>query len=122
MTKKESFLTKRIKGVGYAYKGAKLLLKNEASIKVQFAIALLTTVAGFFFHISSTEWMLQLLAIALVMGLEGMNSAIEELADFVHPDRHPKIGLVKDIAAGAVFFAAVFAISIGLIIYIPKIF
>lgn len=122
MTKKESFLTKRLRSIGYAFKGARLLINNEASIKVQFAIALLTAAAGFFFHISSTEWMVQLLAIALVMGLEGINSAVEALADFVHPDYHKKIGLVKDIAAGAVFFAAFFAIIIGLIIYIPKIF
>ncbi|MDO7172578.1 diacylglycerol kinase family protein [Mariniflexile sp. AS56] len=122
MTKKESFVANRIKSVGYAFKGAILLLKNEASVKVQLTIALIVTAAGFFFHISSTEWITQLLAIALVMSMEGVNTAIEEMANFIHPEHHPKIGLIKDIAAGAVFFSSIFAIIIGLIIYLPKIF
>lgn len=122
MTKKESFLANRIKSVGYAFKGALLLLNKEASIKVQFFIALLITAAGFFYDISSTEWIMQLLAIGLVMSIEGINTAIEEIANFIHPEQHNKIGLIKDIAAGAVFFASIFAIIIGLIIYLPKIF
>jgi diacylglycerol kinase (ATP) len=122
MTKKESFLANRIKSVGYAFKGALLLLNKEASIKVQFFIALLITAAGFFYDISSTEWIMQLLTIGLVMSIEGINTAIEEIANFIHPEQHNKIGLIKDIAAGAVFFASIFAIIIGLIIYLPKIF
>tara|TARA_R110002049_G_scaffold308819_1_gene514212 strand:- start:14499 stop:14864 length:366 start_codon:yes stop_codon:yes gene_type:complete len=120
MTKKDSFLVNRIKSVGFAFKGAVLLLKTEASIKIQFAIAILVTTAGFYFEISNTEWMVQCLAIGLVMSLEGVNTAIEEVANFIHPERHVKIGLIKDLAAGAVFIASVFAIIVGLIIYIPK--
>ena len=122
MPKKESFLVNRLKSVGYAFKGAFLLLKTEASIKIQFTIALIVTATGFYYNISTIEWIVQLLAIALVMSLEGVNTAIEEIANFIHPDRHEKIGLIKDIAAGAVFIASVFASIIGFIIYFPKIF
>jgi diacylglycerol kinase (ATP) len=122
MTKKGSFFSNRIKSVGYAFKGAILLLKTEASIKIQCVLALLVTAAGFFFNISSIEWIVQILAIGLVMSIEGINTAIEEIANFIHPEHHKKIGLIKDIAAGAVFIAAVFASIIGLIIYLPKIF
>ncbi len=123
MIKKESsFVVNRIRSVGYAFKGAIMLLRNEASVKVQFTIALLVTAAGFFFDISSNEWITQLLAIGLVMSMEGINTAIEEMANFIHPEHHNKIGLIKDIAAGAVFFSSIFAIIIGLIIYLPKIF
>lgn len=122
MSEKESFLVNRIKSIGYAYKGALLLLKTEASIKIQFTIAIMVTLAGFFFNISANEWIIQLLAIGLVMSIEGINTAIEEIANFIHPEHHSKIGLIKDIAAGAVFIASIFASIIGLIIYIPKIF
>tara|TARA_R100001369_G_scaffold56967_1_gene83880 strand:- start:1672 stop:2031 length:360 start_codon:yes stop_codon:yes gene_type:complete len=115
-----SFLGKRIKGCGYAAKGAWMLLKNEHSIQVQAFIAIVMTVAGFYFEISSTEWMLQIVAISLVMSIEGLNTAVEEIADFIHPDFHSKIGFIKDVAAGAVFFAAIGAVLIGCIIYIPK--
>jgi diacylglycerol kinase (ATP) len=66
--------------------------------------------------------MIQVLAIGIVMSIEGLNTAIEEIADFIHPEQHNKIGFIKDIAAGAVFIASVSAIIAGLIIYIPKIF
>ncbi len=122
MTKKESFLVNRLKSVGFAFKGALLLLKTEASIQIQFAIAIVLTITGFYFNISSTEWILQILAIGLVMSIEGINTAIEEIADFIHPEHNIKIGFIKDVAAGAVFIAAVAAIIIGLIIYIPKLF
>ncbi|WNH12533.1 diacylglycerol kinase [Thalassobellus suaedae] len=122
MSEKESFLANRIKSIGYAYKGALLLLKTESSIKIQFVIAILVTLAGFFFNITLNEWLIQLLAIGLVMSIEGINTAIEEMANFIHPEHHSKIGLIKDVAAGAVFIASIFASAIGLIIYLPKIF
>ena len=112
----------RIKSVGYAFKGAVLLLKTEPSIKIQFVIGLVVTAAGFYFDISSSEWTIQILAIALVMSIEGANTAIEEIANFIHPDYNIKIGKIKDIAAGAVFIASFFAVIVGLIIYFPKIF
>lgn len=122
MSKKEPFIINRLKSVGYAFKGMLLLLKTEASIQIQFCIAIIVTVAGFYFKISSTEWIMQCFAIGLVMSIEGVNTAIEAIADFVHPEHHEKIGFIKDIAAGAVFIASIAASIIGLIIYIPKLF
>lgn len=116
------FITGRIRGGGYAIKGAWLLLKHEPSIQVQFVLAILVTIMGFYFDITATEWMFQLLAIGLVMCTEGLNTAVENIADFVHPDYHTKIGIIKDIAAGSVFIAAVIAAVIGVIIYFPYIF
>ncbi|MCX2837762.1 MULTISPECIES: diacylglycerol kinase [Salinimicrobium] len=117
-----NFITGRIKGGGYAIKGAWLLLRHEPSIQVQFVIAVIMTIAGFFFGITPTEWVMQIFAIGLVMATEGVNTAIENIADFVHADYHVKIGRIKDVAAGAVFFAAIAAVAVGLIIYIPYIF
>ncbi|WP_055443404.1 diacylglycerol kinase family protein [Lacinutrix himadriensis] len=122
MAKKESFLVNRLKSVKYAFKGAFLLLTTENSIKVQFCIGIIMTILGFYYQLSATEWMIQILCIALILALEGMNTAIEEIADFIHPAHHPKIGLIKDLAAGAVFIFAIAASIIGCIIYIPKIF
>lgn len=116
-----SFLNKRIKSVGYASKGAYQLISTEASIKVQLVIAIIMTIAGFYFQISITEWIIQVLAIGLVISIEGINTAIEAILDFIHPERNDKIGFIKDISAGAVFIASIAAIIVGLIIYLPKI-
>ena len=120
MQKKEPFIINRLKSVGYAFKGMLILIKTEASIKIQFFIAIVVTIAGFYFEISKTEWIAQLGMIGLVMSIEGINTAIEYIADFVHPEHHHKIGLIKDVAAGAVFIASIIATIIAGIIYIPK--
>lgn len=116
------FISNRIRSIGYASKGAYLLLKTEASIQVQSVIAVVVTILGFVYELSSTEWCLQILTITLIMAVEGVNTAIEKTADFIHPEKHPAIGLIKDIAAGAVFFTAMGAVLVGMVIYIPKIF
>lgn len=117
-----NFIKDRIRSVGYALKGAWILLSSEGSIQVQFVIALLVTGAGWYFDISATEWLFQLLAIGLVMGLEGVNTAVEKLSDYVQPDYDPQIGKLKDVSAGGVLLASIIACIIGGIIYFPKIF
>ncbi len=121
MNNKRKFIINRLKSTKYALKGAVILLKTEASIKVQLLISIFIIIAGIYFKISAIEWMFQISAIGLVMSLEGVNTAIEAIADFIHPEYDKKIGLIKDIAAGAVFIAATTAIIIGFIIYTPKI-
>ncbi|MEJ2584867.1 MAG: diacylglycerol kinase family protein [Robiginitalea sp.] len=116
------FARDRFKSVGYALKGAWVLLSSEGSIQVQFVIALLVTGAGWYFGISATEWMFQLLAIGMVMGLEGVNTAVEKLSDYVQPNSDPRIGELKDVSAGAVLLASIIACIIGGIIYAPRIF
>lgn len=114
-----SFVTGRLKSFKYAIHGAYKLVTTEHSVMVQFSLGVAMTIAGFYFEISKTEWLFQTMAIGLVLSIEGLNTAVEKIADFIHPSFHDKIGFIKDIAAGAVFFAAVAAIAVGLIIYIP---
>jgi diacylglycerol kinase (ATP) len=118
--KDNSFLTGRLKSIRYAVKGAVKLVTTEHSVMVQFSIGLAMIFAGIYFDISATEWMFQTLAIGLVLCIEGLNTAVEKVADFIHPEYHERIGFIKDIAAGAVFFAALSAIAIGAVIYVPK--
>ena len=116
----DSFLVGRLKSLKFALRGAWLLITTEHSIMVQFSIGILVSILGFFMNLSPTEWMFQLLAIGLVLVAESLNTGIEKLCDFVHPDYHKKIGFIKDISAGAATFAAIVAVIIGLIIYLPK--
>ncbi len=115
------FISGRFMGAVYALRGAFHLLKTEDAIQFQTLIAMVFMAAGFYFEISSIEWMIQLLAIGLVMATEAMNTAVEKVADFIHPDNHKDIGLIKDVSAGAVFIAAVFSLAAAAFIYLPKI-
>lgn len=114
-----NFFSGRLKSLVYAARGFLKLILTEHSIMVQSSIAILMTILGFYINISKTEWLFQILAIGIVLSIEGLNTAVEKVCDFIHPDYHDKIGFIKDIAAGAVFFAALTAVIIGLIIYIP---
>jgi diacylglycerol kinase (ATP) len=117
--KDNTFFTGRLKSIGFAIKGAIKLITTEHSVMVQSSLAVLLTFTGFYFEISKTEWMFQIMAMGLVLSIEGLNTAVEKVADFIHPDYHERIGFIKDIAAGAVLFAATTAIIIVLMIYIP---
>lgn len=117
-----SFISGRIKSLTYAFKGLITLITTEHSIMVQLALSAIMCIAGFYFKISGIEWMFQILAIGLVLTAESLNTAIEAVCDFVQPNFDKKIGFIKDIAAGAVTFAALTAITIGAFIYLPKIF
>jgi len=118
---KDGFIKGRINSVRYAFKGLRVLVTTEDSIKIQLFVAFIATILGFVFKISSSEWMFQILSIGLVLTAEAANTAIEAIADFIHPDYHKKIGLIKDIGAGIPTFAAIISLFIAGFIYIPKI-
>lgn len=120
--KDNTFVSGRFKSVGFALKGAIKLITTEHSVMVQTSLGVILTITGFIVGISQTEWLFQTFAIGLVLSIEGLNTAIEKVADFIHPNYHERIGFIKDIAAGSVFFAAITAIIIGLIIYVPHFF
>lgn len=115
-----SFISGRIKSVTYAVKGFYLLITTEHSIMVQLTISALMCLLGFYLKISAIEWMFQILAIGLVLTAESLNTAIEAICDYIQPNFDKKIGFIKDIAAGAVTFAALTAVVVGAIIYLPK--
>lgn len=117
----DGFIRGRIRSVKFALKGTWLLITTEDSIKAQLFFGVLSVIIGFYFSISPIEWMIQLLCLALVLVAESLNTAIEKVADFVHPEFDEKIGFIKDIAAGAPSFAALFSLIIAAIIYVPKI-
>ena len=118
--RQNGFVKGRIKSLKFAVKGVWLLITTEHSIMVQLAIAILVSLLGWWLDITKTEWIFQILAFGLVLVAESLNTAIEKLCDFVQPEYDKRIGFIKDVSAGAVSFAAIAAIIIGLIIYLPK--
>lgn len=113
------FIIGRIKSIKYAVKGFFLLLTTENAIISQSVIALVFIGLGFYFEIDKMDWALQILAIGLVLSIESLNTAVEKVCDFIHPEHHEKIGFIKDVASGAVTFAALTAFVIAALIYGP---
>lgn len=115
-------IRKEIKSFGDAIRGLLLFFAKERHAKLHFGIMILVVLAGIYFKVSGYEWITLLIAFALVIGSEALNTAMEKLSDIVQPEKHAGIRDVKDIAAGAVFFCVIIAVIIGAIIFIPKIF
>jgi undecaprenol kinase/diacylglycerol kinase (ATP) len=80
----------------------------------------MVVVAGWHFSISVAEWLAIVLCVGAVLVTELINTAIETLVDMVSPEFNVKAGLVKDIAAAAVLIAAIMAVIVALIIFVPK--
>ncbi len=103
----------------YAFRGIKLLFHLEHNLFIQSFFALLAIFLGFFFSITSVEWMVLVIAIGLVIFAELTNTAVERIMDFVHKDYHEDVRDIKDLAAGAVVFTVVISLIVGGIIFIP---
>jgi len=113
---------KLLKNFGYAWKGFNVAVKDEPNLKIHLAMAAIVIGMGFYFKVSSVEWMVLLILIGLVISLELINSAIENLTDLVTKERLPLAGKVKDIAAAAVLTISVIALLVGIIIFKKYIF
>ena len=119
---KEKFsIKKRIQSFGYALNGLKILITEEHNARIHLVVSVIVIILGFAFGISLSEWISICLCIGLVIVTETINSAIENLADFVSPAKNELIKKVKDLSAFAVLFSAVIAVITGLIIFLPKI-
>ena len=106
--------------LGWAIRGIGETLRTQVNARFQLVAAILVIAAGCFFRIDRLEWIAVCLSIGFVLAAEAFNTALESLADAVHPDQHPLVGRAKDAAAGAVLLAAIAATAVGAIVFLPR--
>jgi diacylglycerol kinase len=121
MTPQKFSLTKRFQSIRYATDGIRYLIRYEHNIRIHILAALCSIVLGLLLKLSIIEWISICFSIGLVFVMESINSAIESLADFISPQKNGEIKIIKDISAAAVLLSALTAISVGLIVFLPKI-
>ena len=103
-----------------AGEGVVVLLKSERNFRIDVFFALLAIFVSFLLRLNSAEFIVILLCCALVLGLEGLNSALEAAVDIACSEINPVAKKAKDMAAAAVLIGAVFAVIIGLLIFVPR--
>lgn len=113
-------LKKRLESFKYAFQGIATLFRSEANARIHLLATVIVLIAGFYYRVSSTEWCILIMCIAMVLSAEAMNTAIEKLTDLVSPEPHPLAGQAKDVAAAAVLLLALAAMIIAGIIFLPK--
>jgi undecaprenol kinase len=105
-----------------AAKGLAETIRTQFNIRFHFIATLFAIALSVYYNLSWVEWSIIIIAIALVWIAEMLNTAIEYFTDFVSPEYNFLVGKVKDISSGAAFMASIASITIGLIIFLPKIF
>ncbi len=110
-----------LKAFVHAFNGLIHFFANDRNGRIHLAVAVWVTVAGIYFNIAVMEWMILLLCIALVIGMEMLNHALENICDAVQTTHHPLIKTAKDVGAAAVLCSAIASAIIGLLLFVPKI-
>lgn len=111
---------KRLQSFIHAFNGLKILLKEEHNARIHVAVSLLVIILGFILGISFVEWLVVCILIGLVLAMEIINSAIENICDYVSPQWNEYIKKAKDLSAAAVFVCAIISVICGIIIFLPK--
>lgn len=105
----------------HAWNGLKTVVIEERNMRTHLVVGTLALAFGWWVGLSADQWLWLCLAIFMVMLCEINNTIAENLCDLVTgPHYHPLAKKIKDIAAGAVVFAAAFAVLVGLILFVPK--
>jgi len=112
-------LKKLKKSFSYALKGIGHVLKHEQNFRIQLSVAIIMLLAAIWVRLPATHFMILISTITLVLILEIINTAIEHCLDIVKPRLSEQVEVIKDIMAGAVLLASLFAIIIGLCIFWP---
>jgi diacylglycerol kinase (ATP) len=102
-----------VQRVGFAFAGLGEGWRRERSFRTQVAIAILVAAALAVLRPSAIWWALIGLVVAIVLAMELFNSAIEALVDLLHPESHPEIRILKDMAAAGVLLVSCGAVAVA---------
>lgn len=111
----------RLRSFGYAWEGILQFFRTEHNARIHLASSVCVILLCYLLPVTGIEMVVLLFSIALVWITEMINTAIEKTMDFIEPAYHPKVKLIKDLAAGAVLVASFAALITGIIVFIPKI-
>ena len=111
---------RRWKSFGHAFRGMAYLLRSQPHARLHALATVMVAGLGFALKVSRGEALALVLAVGLVWMAEAANTAVETLADAVHPDHHPLVGRAKDVAAAGVLISALAALVVGLLVFIPR--
>lgn len=109
-----------LRSFGYAFEGIFYTLRTQRNMRVHLGIGLVAAALGLWLGLSPAEWAVLLVMMALVFTLEMINTVVESVVDLAIDRFHPLAKIAKDVAAGAVLVAAIFAVGVGLVLFGPR--
>lgn len=100
--------------------GIKVAFKSQKNLRLHFVIGFFVIIISVFLKVSIIEWLILLLTILFVVISEMFNTALEFTVDLFSTDYSKQAKNAKDVSAAGVLITAIFAIIIGIIIFLPK--
>ncbi len=110
---------KFIAGFGHAFRGLWYALRTQTNMRVHLSIAMVAILMGILLHISTVEFAVIFVTIAIVFTAEMFNTVFELSIDLASPQYHPLAKIAKDMAAGAVLLSTILAVAVGLCVFGP---
>lgn len=111
-----------IESMKYAWNGVKEFVAQEPNARIHLVATTILCGAIVYFKIRGVELLALIIVTGFVWVAEAFNTAVEAIMDFISPEYHPRVGLIKDISAGAVLLAVFTALIIAAIVFFPKLF
>lgn len=106
------------KSFSYASQGIIQAFKTERNLRVHFTITVFILALGLLLGVTELEMLVLFLTITLVIIMELLNTALEEIVDLISPNYSEKAKIAKNVAAGAVLAAAINSVIVGLLIFV----
>ncbi len=116
---KRALPSKILRSFAFAFVGVGYLLRTQRNARIEVILGIAACLLGAWLRISRVEWAVIAFTIALVLILEGLNTAIEMAIDLASPELHPLAKHSKDLAAGMVLLASIASVAVGLLILGP---
>lgn len=114
-------MNRHVQSFRLAFSGIWYAFRTQLNFKVHTGFALLAVLLGLTLNISQVEWVVLALTIVLVFVAEMLNTSIESMTNLITNEHRQHAKFAKDVSAGMVLIAAIGAVIVGLIIFIPKI-
>ncbi len=113
------YFLKYYESINYAIEGILQAAKTQKHVRLHLFSAAFLLLFCFLLGIEMNDFIILTIMASIVMVSEMLNSAIETVVDIVSPEYSEKARIAKDIAAGAVFVAAVMALTVAYYILKP---
>lgn len=107
------------KSVQFTIKGLLWILRNERNFQIEVFGLIINLFLIVFFGLSNIETALILLCCFFVLVTEALNTCVEKICDYIQPEFDSRIGIIKDLAGGAVMLATISSVCVGVLIYWP---
>ncbi len=112
-------LRSRVMSFRYAIQGLRFALVTQHNFRIHLVAAMAAIGLGVLWQISADDWRWLVVAIAIVLAAELINTSFEHLCDVVQPELHASVKTAKDVAAGAVLVVSIAAAVIGEMVFWP---